>query len=102
MAEKTRDPIVQLTYAKYLLEIADLYDSQQHTSNDATRSSTSVNCSSTRPLSVDGYDPIATSRTSLDSIRSAPSLSTPTHRLSDASRRKKKMLQDEVYDGSSY
>lgn len=95
MAEKTRDPIVQLTYAKYLLEIADLYDSQQHTSNDATRSSTSVNCSSTRPLSVDGYDPIATSRTSLDSIRSAPSLSTPTHRLSDASRRKKKMLQDE-------
>lgn len=95
MAEKTRDPIVQLSYAKYLLEIADLYDGQQHTSNDATCSSTSVSSSTSQRLSLDGYDP-ATSRTSLDTIRSAPSLSTtPTHRLSDASRRKKKMLQDE-------
>lgn len=98
MAEKTRDPIVQLSYAKYLLEIADLYDGQHHTSNDATCSSTSVSSSTSQRLSLDGYDPanITASRTSLDTIRSAPSLSTtPTHRLSDASRRKKKMLQDE-------
>lgn len=74
MAEKTKDPLVQLSYAKYLLEIANLYGER-------------------RPMSTDGH--ALPPRASLDTQVSAPAASTGTRVLSDASRRRKKMLEDE-------
>ncbi|KAI9497186.1 hypothetical protein BDB00DRAFT_18720 [Zychaea mexicana] len=121
MAEKTGDPVVQLSYAKYLLEIAELYGgggggqgegipSSSKFSNQGMRSSTSVVSSASsprndvgRPMSLDGYQSAASSRVSLDSVRSAPMAPSPSssaatatqHRLNDSERRKKKMLEDE-------
>ncbi|KAI9314078.1 hypothetical protein BX666DRAFT_2029614 [Dichotomocladium elegans] len=57
MAEKTNDPEVQLTYAKYLLEIAPLYIS--------SRNATHRGYNKSSPLSIMGHDIVKRGRTSL-------------------------------------
>ncbi|ORE09242.1 ras-domain-containing protein [Rhizopus microsporus var. microsporus] len=89
MALKTKDPIVQLTYAKYLLEIAGLYD-KPSTSSQPKPSNVFL-----RPVSRMSY------RTSMDSRRS--SIDNPNAQqtafveedLDDAQIRKQKMLREE-------
>lgn len=89
MALKTKDPIVQLTYAKYLLEIASLYD-KPSTSSQPKPSNVFL-----RPVSRMSY------RTSMDSRRS--SIDNPNTQqtafveedVDDAQIRKQKMLQEE-------
>ncbi|KAI9282544.1 hypothetical protein BY458DRAFT_496539 [Sporodiniella umbellata] len=90
MALKTKDPGVQLTYAKYLLEIADLYNQ-----NKSTQIS---QFSLQRPLSRMSF------RSSMDSRRSSinsvgidpnyrPSIESPS--VPSIESAKQKMLQDE-------
>ncbi|CEG68680.1 hypothetical protein RMATCC62417_04892 [Rhizopus microsporus] len=89
MALKTKDPIVQLTYAKYLLEIAGLYD-KPSTSSQPKPSNVFL-----RPVSRMSY------RTSMDSRRSSidnPNTQQPAfveEDVDDAQIRKQKMLQEE-------
>ncbi|CAO3696556.1 unnamed protein product [Rhizopus stolonifer] len=94
MAYKTKDPEVQLTYAKYLLEIADLYNSSSSSNNNHTRIS---QFSLMRPLSRMSF------RSSMDSQRSSmdrstlhrPSLDPASDHSPPIETAKQKMLRDE-------
>jgi TPR repeat protein len=92
MAHKTNDPAVQLTYAKYLLEIASLYD----TTRRPFRPNLSLTLSRVRRES---FSSNLTSDSRCSSIESHVTATTPSSDDDDdeppSKLKKKKMLEEE-------
>jgi hypothetical protein len=111
MALKTEDPTVQLTYAKYLLEVASLYDEKKRpfrpnlslslplmkrsgNRRDSSASNRPSSIASSRRSSLDTH--ISSNTTNTGSIRRDSVLTQTYDESEEASKRKKrKMLEEE-------
>lgn len=97
MAEKTGDPMVQFTYAKYLLEVAALYEEGDPKKNKSKKERGTTTADGMTELGR--ASSLSLSRTSLHSLtHKTPSRSPTPHALtapSESQRRKKKMFEDE-------
>lgn len=114
MALKTKDPTVQLTYAKYLLEVANLYDEKKRpfrpnlslslplmkrswNRRDSTSSNRPSSIASSRRSSLDTH--ISSNTTNTNNFSSMRPESVLTHSYDESEeaskRKKRKMLEEE-------
>ena len=108
MAEKTNDPLVQLAYAKYLLEVAGLYDHNRRkkqilTNGKEKKDKPAADSDSSSPIFSAPSSPALRHMSYLDHVRfsfdsyftSGPDEASTSPSEDTVNRRKRKQLEDE-------